>query len=216
MSHLLDELDLSNAFFYPASEADVFPLIHFEYLVFIYVDFMYNMDFLKSDLNFACNSKEPDQYKVVSEARKYSLGDIMNMDDFDEAKEILKRVLSESEIDSMLDYSNAYKGKEDVHIYDLEKPSGKKSRLVYIHYEGLMAYLLLFRKGLIAPKVLCTTVTGHHPPLENVFPLLLKELKSIPEMWITWRGESELYKHRINQIRWDGSCDILDACVYAK
>jgi hypothetical protein len=215
LNNIIDEVELQNSFFYPASEADLFPLMHFEYPAFIYVDFMYDMNFLDYDLKSKSILEGPDPYKVV-DVHDYDLSDILNFNELDEAKEILKKVISENEINMMLADSDVYKKGRDIRVFDLQKSSGKKSKFIYIHYEGLLAYLLLFRKGRISPKVLCTTITGHAPALEKVFPLLLKELEVKPEIWISWNSKSNLYKYHKCKILWEGTCENLDADVYSR
>lgn len=149
--------------------------------------------------------------KVLGEPKNYLFADIMNMDDFDEAKEILRKVMPENEIDYLVSYALDRRSpypEYDVQAIKVDKESGKQCKVIFIRYEGLMAYLLLFKKGLIAPSALATTI--NETKLQIRFPNLLNLLQNIPKKWYTYiTGEDykNPYPYHQGQTKWEGSCD---------
>jgi hypothetical protein len=207
--------ELKNSFFYPASNGDVFPLVKFEFDTFIYVDFMYDISILLGEMNSYLLTDQPDPYRISGEVRNYLFKDIFDTAYIENASRSLQEMYSEEDLEYLYMFCDVPMENCKVQLVDLVKRSGRKSKMIFINYEALTAYLTLFCCGGTAPYALCTTITGHHFAMEEIFPVLFHKMSVKPRVWMSFRTRSEHYKYHLGKMDWESTCEMIPVDVYS-
>lgn len=207
-----EECNFQNALFYPASGGDVQPLISFSGQVdtFIYVDFHEAGRELVS--NIAAFNKYDRRglgQIMVSARREYPIENALPIAQTEKAWDYLKTVIPMTDLELLyteLECEQPYQAEvyEMTHILDgLQHPF----KVVFIHYEGFVSYLLLSGFGKTAPKILCTVVSDR-VPFEIYMPVLLQGLQAKPELCLTSMKTFPGYDRHLDTIeKWEGTCE---------